>query len=137
MTSGVRSSPGEPARPTVFIPSAQTPAGLSRLFGNWFPIHVVIRTKGNQTVTVAQRADVLWMVVGRAATLTGLGVLLGLVGALALTRLIAGFLYGVRPTDVPTIVGVVALLGTVSLAATWLPARRATKVDPMVALRHE
>jgi len=95
------------------------------------------RSENGPLVGHAVTGDVLWMVVGRGATLAGLGVLHGLVGALVLTRLIAGFLYGVRSTDVPTIVGVVALLGTVALAATWLPARRAARVDPMVALRYE
>jgi ABC-type antimicrobial peptide transport system permease subunit len=85
----------------------------------------------------ARPSDVLRMVLSRGAALTGIGVLLGLAGALALTRLIAGFLYEVRPTDVATILGVTALLVVVALTATWLPARRATKVDPMEALRYE
>ncbi len=85
----------------------------------------------------AQSRDVLRLVLGRGATLTGLGVLLGLIGAVALTRLIAGFLYGVRPTDLTTILAVTTLLVCVALTAAWLPARRATKVDPMVALRYE
>jgi putative ABC transport system permease protein len=63
------------------------------------------------------------------------GVLLGLAGALALARLIAGVLYGVRPTDLETILTVTGWLVVVALTATWLPARRATNVDPIVALR--
>jgi predicted permease len=209
-----RSFVGDPAPPTAFIPSAQAPAGLTRLFGSWFPIHVVIRTRDDPSAVAAQLAgvvrsvdplvplgrvramdEVLWsslafqrflmlllsmfaglaivlaavgiygvishlvaqrthelgvrvalgaqsqdllrMVVGRGAVLTGLGILVGLIGSLAVTRLIGGFLYGVRPTDVPTILGVTALLACVALIATWFPARRATKVDPMTALRYE
>ena len=210
----VRSLVGQPAPPTVFVPAAQTPAGLTRLFGSWFPIHVVVRTRADPAAAtqqlagviravdplvplgrvrtmddvrwaslsfhrfvmlllstfaglaivlaavgmygvishlVAQRTheigvrlaigarpgDVLRMVLRRGGMLTGIGVLLGLAGALALTRLIAGFLYGVRPTDLATILAVTGLLVVVALTATWLSARRATKVDPMVALRYE
>jgi predicted lysophospholipase L1 biosynthesis ABC-type transport system permease subunit len=210
----VRSLVGQPAPPTMFVPATQTPTGLTRLFGSWFPIHVVVRTRGDPAAAatqlagviravdplvplgrvramdevlwaslafqrfimvllsafaglaivlaavgmygvishlVAQRTheigvrlaigarpgDVLRMVLGRGATLTGIGILLGLAGALALTRVIAGFLYGVRPTDLATILAVTGLLVVVALTATWLPARRATKVDPMVALRYE
>jgi putative ABC transport system permease protein len=63
------------------------------------------------------------------------GVALGVVGALAATRLAASMLYGVGPHDPLTFVSVVALLVLVALGASWLPARRATRVDPMVALR--
>ena len=69
--------------------------------------------------------------------LTGVGVLLGLAGAFALTQTIRTMLYGVAPTDTLTFVLVPILLVVVSLIACWLPARRAAKVDPMVALRAE
>ena len=85
----------------------------------------------------AERRDVLKMVLrqGLAPTLAGLAV--GLVVAVGVSRLLSGFLYEVRPTDPVTFVCISLLLTVVALLATYLPARRATKVDPMVALRYE
>jgi predicted permease len=85
----------------------------------------------------AERADVLRMVLRRTLTLAGLGVAIGWVAALAVTRVLAKFLFEVTPSDPTTLVAVAVLLSSVALGAGWIPARRATRVDPMVALRHE
>jgi len=85
----------------------------------------------------ATSRDVTRMVMAQGMKLALLGTALGLAGALAATRLLRGLLYGVAPTDLPTYVGVAILLGVVALVACWLPARRATRVDPLVALRSE
>jgi predicted permease len=85
----------------------------------------------------AQRADVMRLVVGQGLVLLGIGLVAGIAGALVLTRSLASFLYGVRPADPVTFAFVVVILAGVALLASYIPARRATKVDPMVALRYE
>ena len=80
---------------------------------------------------------VVRMVVGQALRLTAIGAAVGLVGAFVLTRLMASLLYQVRPEDPPTYLTVTLVLGATALVAAWVPAHRATRVDPMVALRSE
>jgi predicted permease len=85
----------------------------------------------------AQRRDVLAIVVGNGLRLAGLGVVIGLIGAFALTRLMQGVLYGVTASDPLTFAAVAVGLLLVAAFASWLPALRATRVDPLVALRAE
>ena len=85
----------------------------------------------------ATARSVLWLMLGRGLMLTGIGLAVGVLGAIASTRLVSGMLFEVQPYDAPTYVGVVVGLGLLSLAATYLPARRATKIDPLLVLRQE
>jgi putative ABC transport system permease protein len=205
---------GAPPTPTAFIPSAQTPAGLTRGFSSWFPIHVVVRSDGEpaalkevvaRTIRVtdsqvplgrvrtmdevlaaslefqrfvmlllvafaalavtlaavgtygvmsylvaqstreigvrialgALPGRVLGLVIRRGMLLAGIGTALGVAGALALTRLLTSQLYGVQSTDALTFAAVTIVLLLVALTACFVPARRAARVDPMIALRTE
>jgi putative ABC transport system permease protein len=85
----------------------------------------------------ASRLSVLSMVLSQGLRLTAVGLGIGLALALALTRLMTGILFGISPTDPATFMAILLLLGIIALLACYLPARRATRVDPMVALRHE
>ncbi|MEJ2185611.1 MAG: ABC transporter permease [Gemmatimonadota bacterium] len=214
VVGSLRSYIGATPRPGVFIPSAQTPAGLTRIFASWFPTHVVIRTAteprtqtralvqaihdadplvpvgqvrtmdevlsdslafqqfamlllavfaalalglaavgiyGVMSYMVAQRThevglrmalgalpgDVVGRLVGRGMLLVGLGVVAGVAGAAALTRLLQSQLYGIRPTDPVTFAMATGVLALIALAACLVPALRATRVDPIEALRSE
>jgi ABC-type antimicrobial peptide transport system permease subunit len=83
----------------------------------------------------AQKRDVFRLVVGQGLKLAALGLSLGLIAALALARLMRSLLFGVSAADPLTFVVIALLLIVVALVACWIPARRATKVDPMIALR--
>jgi ABC-type antimicrobial peptide transport system permease subunit len=85
----------------------------------------------------AQRRDVLRLVLSHGMKMSLGGVALGLVAALGLTRLLGQMLYGVSATDPATFTAIALLLTTVALAACFVPAWQATKVDPLVALRHD
>jgi predicted permease len=85
----------------------------------------------------AQRLDVLRMVLKDGARMTLVGVVVGVVGAMGLTRLMASMLFGVKPTDPLTFIAVTSLLCAIAMLACYVPARRAMKVDPMEALRHQ
>jgi putative ABC transport system permease protein len=81
--------------------------------------------------------DVLRLVLAHSSRTVAIGLAVGLAGSFAFTRFLASLLYGVKPFDPITFVAVSILLAGVALLASYLPARRAMKVDPMVALRHE
>jgi ABC-type antimicrobial peptide transport system permease subunit len=100
---------------------------------------VSLRTQeiGVRIALGAQTSDVLKLVIGQGMLLALTGVAVGVGGAIGLTRLLKTLLYGITPTDPSTFILVAFILSAVALLACWLPARRAAKVDPMVALRCE
>jgi putative ABC transport system permease protein len=97
------------------------------------------RTKeiGIRMALGAQRHDVLKLVLSQGMVLTLIGVVIGTGGAIWLTRLMKTMLFGVSATDPVTFIAIALLLAVVAMLASYVPARRATKVDPLVALRYE
>ena len=85
----------------------------------------------------AGKSSIFRLVVGQAMGLVGISLLIGLVGAFAATRLLSSLLFGVGAADPATFVGIVLLVSAVAFLASWIPARRATRVNPIIALRAE
>jgi len=138
----------------VVSEAVSTPASTTFLFVGFAGLALVLGTIGIYGVLAflvskrtreiairvalgAQREDVMWLVMKEGAKLGFAGITLGLAGAIGVTRLLASELYGVRPLDLLTYAGVAALMAVVTLLACYVPAWRAMRVDPMVALRYE
>jgi ABC-type antimicrobial peptide transport system permease subunit len=85
----------------------------------------------------ASSRAILALLLGRGFVLVGTGLAAGVLGALALTRVLRTLLFGVSPSDPAVFLGVTAMLGTIAMVAAWVPARRATRLEPVVALREE
>ena len=95
------------------------------------------RELGVRMALGASRERILGLVIGNGALLTILGVIAGLIASALLTRYLASLLFGIGRFDLPTLIIMAAFVVLVSLAACYIPARRATRVDPMIALRYE
>jgi putative ABC transport system permease protein len=100
---------------------------------------VALRTRelGTRLALGAQPRDVLWLVIGQGMRFAMCGIGIGWLAALGLTRVLTGLLFGVTATDPTTFIAAPLLLLLVALLACWIPARRSTKVDPLIALRSE
>jgi predicted permease len=141
MPDGIESSVAQPRFRTFLLGVFAAMALLLAAIGIFGVISYSVSRRTNEigirVALGAQRADVLKQVLTEGARLAATGLALGLAGSLAATRLIATLLFGVKPTDLVTFTGVAAILASVTLAACYIPARRATRVDPIVALRHQ
>jgi putative ABC transport system permease protein len=135
----------------LYLLPARMAASLSGMFSLLVLLLAVLGIYGVTAYSVTQRTreigirmalgaganDVLRLVAGQGLRLILLGLAAGLAGSVLLSRFLASLLYGVSPTDPATFFGVASLLAGVALVASYIPARRATRVDPLVALRHE
>jgi len=139
---------------SVFAESIRRPRLLAHLLGAFAGLALLLAALGTYGVLSfmvaerrreigirvalgADRSDVLTQILKQGLQVTALGLAIGLAGALAVNRLIASLLFGVQPTDSVTIAVVIATITAVALIASWLPAWRASRVDPNVVLRDE
>jgi putative ABC transport system permease protein len=102
-----------------------------------FAVSRRMREMGIRAALGARQRDLIGLVIREGLLLVGVGLVLGGTGAALVSRLVSGFLYGVSPTDASVFATVAAVLTAVMLAATFVPARRASKSDPLTALRAE
>jgi putative ABC transport system permease protein len=141
MQENISSSVTEPRFRTVLLGIFAMSALLLSVIGLYglmaYSVSQRVHEIGIRMTLGAQKRDVMWMIVGQGMLLTLLGVGIGSAAAVLLTKLLARFLYGVSATDPVTFAAVSLVLLVVALLACYLPARRATKVDPMIALRYE
>jgi putative ABC transport system permease protein len=121
----------------LFAATALLLAGLGIYGTISYLVHEQTREIAIRLALGAQRGEILGMVLRQGIYLAAAGAGVGLVGALILSHLMAGLLFGVSPTDLPTFAGVTLVLTAVALAASYLPARRATRLDPITALHSE
>jgi putative ABC transport system permease protein len=124
--------------PSGFFGALALVIAALRLYGvTSYTVNRRVTEIGIRRALGAQPAHVLGLVLGQSLTLTGVGIGFGLAGAAAMTRSLRGLLFGLTPLDPATFIGVAALLAIVATLAALLPAYRATRVDPLVALRNE
>jgi ABC-type antimicrobial peptide transport system permease subunit len=140
--------------PAILTDATSAPRSITSLFGAFAALALILgiigiygvisffvgqRTReiGIRMALGAQRRDVLKLVVNEGLSLTFTGIVVGLLAAVALTRFLGTLLYGVSATDPADFAAVATLFAVVALAACYIPARRAMRVDPLVALRYE
>jgi putative ABC transport system permease protein len=92
---------------------------------------------GMRMVFGASRSSILGLVIGEGLKLSAAGILIGVAGAFLITRVMASLLVDVRPTDPATFAAIVLVFATIAMTASWIPARRASRLDPMAAIREE
>ena len=133
-------SPGGGTRQTAVATAAAASPDRIRIPSVDMEEHLFLEIRDRENleiVTVLERRDVLGLVVGQGLKLTGAGLALGILVSLVLTRQLSSLLFGVSVYDPLTYAGVTVILVIVALLACYIPARRATRVDPLIALRYE